>query len=623
MPEKFGYSNEDAERLFPYKRFPRCVDRLKDKRPIMRIDLENNTLVMNCSNTDFKGKFSLGCPYDNEELGLLDYTQQFIPYKGKPYQLTTEEFAYGTCKQDAEKDLEQAVYTHRPKPDLLQRNQQRTNTPLVILLLTLDSVSRRGFFRKLPETVKYLNSIDSDKYKVFDFKIHNVMGEYSANNVMPMLFGSVPFKMHREILKGDPYYETSIWKTAKENNFTTLLIDESCNEDLSRYFGRNPSVDHIGSYFWCAAMKYNDFRNNMPTQRCIGRENSHTYIFDYIQNFTQNYSNLSQWIYTHINTAHENTGLVIETLDQDLTSFLRNYLLTNQDKEIAIFLTGDHGMRYGEWFKKMDGSHEHRLPAFLFIGSSNLLNRIPYSLDVLTHNSDRLTSKLDLYTTQLHLIESMKQEVTKDSELYRHIKQTASDKDSSISLLLEKIHNDRTCEEAGIPAFWCSCLPFTEVDYTSYENMESFITEIANDIIYHINEEVYSSKSGGYHHICQKISLKSINKLWYLSTKEEYYKLQLSIKESPEVVFEGVVLITHKPYRSRSVKDSFTVNPYYTSGKKRSKIMYIRRVDSYAGPCEVIARSKRISAELCICYDLDYIYAQEPLLEDYLKSAIF
>lgn len=623
MPEKFGYSIEDAERLFPHKGFPRCVDKLKDKRPIMRLDLETNTLIMNCTNKHFKGKFSLGCKAGHEEIGLLDYTQEFIEYKGKPYKLTTEEFAYGTCIEDKEKELEQAVYSHRPLPHLLERNKQQTQTPLAILLLTLDSVSRRGFFRKLPKTVEFLNALNAEEYKVFDFKIHNVMGEYSANNVMPMLFGSVPFKMHREILRGDPFYPTSIWKAAKENNFTTLIIDESCNEDLSRYFGRNPSVDHIGSYFWCAAMKYNNFRNNLADQRCIGRENSHTYIFNYIQEFSQNYNNLNQWVYTHINTAHENSGLVIETLDEDLTNFLKKYLMSNKDKEVAIFLNGDHGMRYGEWFKKIDGSHEHRLPVFLFIGSNQLLNRIPNSLDVLTHNSNRLTSRLDLYTTQLHLIYSKKHEIHRDSEIYDGMKKNASDSYASISVLLEKAKNDRTCEEVGIPAFWCSCLPFTQVNYTDYEHMEDLVLDLAEDVVYNINEDVYSSKSGGYHHICQKISLKSVLKLWYLGTKEEYYKLQISINESPDVIFEAVVLLTHKNYRSRSVKDAFTVNPYYATGKKRSKIMYIRRVDSYAGPCEVIARSKRISAELCVCYDLKYIYAQEPLLEDYVKHAIF
>lgn len=30
---------------------------------------------------------------------------------------------------------------------------------------------------------------------------------------------------------------------------------------------------------------------------------------------------------------------------------------------------GDHGMRYGDWFTKADGAHEHKLPAFFLIVS--------------------------------------------------------------------------------------------------------------------------------------------------------------------------------------------------------------------------------------------------------------
>jgi len=75
------------------------------------------------------------------------------------------------------------------------------------------------------------------------------MGEYSANNIMPFLYGDVPYKMFQQRVEGDPYYSTSIYKFAKEYNFTTLITVDGCNDDLARYIGRNPTVDHILSFF--------------------------------------------------------------------------------------------------------------------------------------------------------------------------------------------------------------------------------------------------------------------------------------------------------------------------------------------------------------------------------------
>jgi len=112
-------------------------------------------------------------------------------------------------------------------------------------MLTIDSISRRLFYRKLPKTVDYLNTVSADKFLLYDFKIHNVMGEYSAHNLMPMWFGDMPYKMFKETVYGDPFYEQSIWKYLSEKGFVTGFVMESCNDDYSRYIGQNPHIDHI------------------------------------------------------------------------------------------------------------------------------------------------------------------------------------------------------------------------------------------------------------------------------------------------------------------------------------------------------------------------------------------
>jgi hypothetical protein len=58
----------------------------------------------------------------------------------------------------------------------------------IVLILVVDSFSRKHFFRKLPKTVNFLNEMNSGaNYKVFDYLIHNIVGTNSVGNQAPLL----------------------------------------------------------------------------------------------------------------------------------------------------------------------------------------------------------------------------------------------------------------------------------------------------------------------------------------------------------------------------------------------------------------------------------------------------
>lgn len=181
---------------------------------------------------------------------------------------------------------------------------------------------------------------------------------------------------------------------------------------------------------------------------------------------------------------------------------------------------------------------------------------------------------------------------------------------------MEKASNNRTCESIGVPAFWCSCLKFKSADNQTYP---TFIHELALEVVFQVNEETNSPRLAPYDHICQKITLKEIKSLWVLSTSEDFYKFHISINESDQALYEAVILVTPKKYRARSILDSFTINPYYESGKKNMRIVYIRRVDSYAGTCEIITKARKISSELCICKNKQEIIDKEPNIAKIIK----
>jgi hypothetical protein len=58
-------------------------------------------------------------------------------------------------------------------------------------MLTVDSFSRRHFYRKLPKTINFMNEINSanssyENHTVFDFKLHNLLSGDSVENMVPV-----------------------------------------------------------------------------------------------------------------------------------------------------------------------------------------------------------------------------------------------------------------------------------------------------------------------------------------------------------------------------------------------------------------------------------------------------
>jgi hypothetical protein len=60
-------------------------------------------------------------------------------------------------------------------------------------------------------------------------------------------------------------------------------------------------------------------------------------------------------------------------------------------------------MRYGDWFRLIDGAMEHKLPTMVMLASDGLLSRIPGARETLRHNTDRLISKFDWRTLDRYL----------------------------------------------------------------------------------------------------------------------------------------------------------------------------------------------------------------------------
>lgn len=69
-------------------------------------------------------------------------------------------------------------------------------------------------------------------------------------------------------------------------------------------------------------------------------------MLNYLNQYVKNYKNYNRFAYVHLSTAHEATGTVIRTADDDLASFFKvllDFFKQNPDEDFVIHLMSDHG----------------------------------------------------------------------------------------------------------------------------------------------------------------------------------------------------------------------------------------------------------------------------------------
>lgn len=320
-------------------------------------------------------------------------------------------------------------------------------------------------------------------------------------------------------------------------------------------------------------------------------------MLDYILDFSNNYRAVSRFSYIHLNTAHEGSGTVISTLDDDLVNFIEKFV--GLKEKSVLFLMGDHGMRYGSWFTKIDGSHEHRLPLLMITQSELMRKSLRDSDGFLAHNSKRLVSKLDLHLSLKFLIDG--------GEFRDELICETSRRFRSYNLFSELVPDNRNCIESGIPLFWCSCLPFTT---SNHLKSSPEIHSIVSDILYQTNSMSIHPQSTSKT-VCVTLTLKEILSVKTQKVpKEQYFNIQFNINENEKVLFESLVLISDTKLRRRE-KDGFGSFPFLYTDKKYIKVMYVKRLDAYAGVCQELCGLKNIDPVFCVCQDFFKLKAYE------------
>lgn len=602
IPQTFGYSLEKAAKIFPEYVYPPCSDKYIGKDiPKIELDLANN-------------KFTLHCPSNSTEQYLTGPGKLMtFPKKEEIYpQLKIkdlngrvgeigpdDEYILASCfgKFDV---IEQWV---RPNVQEYQRVVKARGTegkPILLFMLVVDSFSRRHFFQKLNETIDYLSSMGDD-YVVEDFKLHNVIGDGSAHNTLPIFtkwYDTHDIEGHSF---ADNLGEDAIWADMKKQNFMNLLMTETCDTQFPAGIGRFPKVDHISRQLACALSTISNFhtaKTDVMTQRCVGPHMSHYYPLDYIKKFTKTYPLANQWIYTHLTPAHEATGQHAQTLDHDLVVFLKEFLeMTKETHEVVIFLHGDHGMRFGEWRRDLAAVQEHKLPAFFLIGSKSLISSIPGAQETIRENTWKLFSKKDIRRTLLWLSHHPHYKTLPYEDSLRHV-----------SLFSELLPLNRTCVDAGIPVWYCSCLELKSLSLNEhYRPLAEYLVAYAIELM---NREVYS-KYDRRLTVCEKITGGKVLSLagMHATQTDQLFRVDFTVANKHDSQFSVTMLLSPHPYDGavKSWQEKYYlggIDPFaFENNRNFVKVIAMSRMDKFEGPCEDISRKAGVKPDYCFCKD--------------------
>ncbi|CAG9322490.1 unnamed protein product [Blepharisma stoltei] len=621
-PQHQGYTSEQSEIKFKYKN--RSLSCPSEVRKIF--SLENNKLTMNCFDSETP-QYILGISPDEEIIGSVKFPTNWRVYTS-PLDIGNTEFGFTKCS-----NLEKQAWLHNIFSEKISEKSlnkvieiakesrlSKKLRPQTVLVLLVDAVSRQHFYRSMKRTVSFMNeNIVNGKFSqnhtVYDFANGNAHGTKTLTNLIPMLFGrsyldhlsainKLSLKNNGDEAKFKKVQEEIIWKHYEKYGFVTMLGWETKMDYLAEMIGRKILCDHVAASFWRGAASIEGFNDFSDKQRCIGHLHSHEYLLNYTEEFIKNYKGHNKFGYLHFLSGHEPTGSVIQTLDSHLATFLEEVLTfyDKNDEDLAIFLASDHGLHMGPWDRYEAGTVEIVTPFSFLITSKKLLLKLgPDTHDILLHNTQRLTGKYDIYLTLKHLALAPYGNIANQYQEWK----SGININSAVSLFFERIPNNRTCENIGIPLHFCKSLKYQTIDL---QKIHKLADHIAKESVITINKKIAKDRAK---ELCYDLSFKKV-----LDIKEEtkesqnysgkVYKVTFTINESEITIFNTIAYVgnSDKYLKENTEKEAYPQSEYENLQVQIKKIMRVDENDDY---CIELASVIFTKGHFCICkYPKDF-----------------
>lgn len=393
----------------------------------------------------------------------------------------TEEFVKVTCSYN-----ESHIYTDffafvpfKRKNATLPPDRPFLN----VLVIGLDAVSRLNLHRQLPKTVKLLKQLNA-----VEMLGYNKVGDNTFPNLIPVLTG-----LSEEELVKLCWPTTSnrfdkcpfVWNDYKKRGYLTAYAEDSAWMSVFNYLKRGfhkQPTDYYWSIFNIEAENAIGNMHFLNVNRCVGSREVYKTFLEYISRFVKTMERKKQpyfGFFWQVSLSHDflNTP---KWGDEDFEGLFRSLHQSGALNRTVLIFMSDHGIRWGPIRATYQGRMEERLPFLNIILPEAYRQEYYQTYFNLVKNTRRLTTPFDLHETLVDLLEPFA--LTADNLYTRSLQNQNATRGYS---LFDKIPSNRTCDDAGIAAHWCTCQQSTPI-----KSHATIVIEGAKFMVKYINQKL-------------------------------------------------------------------------------------------------------------------------------------
>ncbi|KAK1174408.1 hypothetical protein AOXY_G1898 [Acipenser oxyrinchus oxyrinchus] len=515
-------------------------------------------------------------------------------------------------------------------PPVLRSTEEAksTATPkqvrLNVNILLLDSVSRHHFFRILQKTVSTFRTLNEDVFKtgrVFDFELVQGIKGRTFESLQALFAGKAfdsavlrlkTVDLNETLGKFKAFgYETLYvedmcweweWGLVKEQRALNFSAPHSTRMKLFVEATKRAGIDRTDvSYSSCEILQQNGFKDMFhgPDAICYNGIHQHTYLLQYMEYFLARFSYLQKPAFSFLilDTAHEDTGIRLKQLDEDLARHVT--FLANQQNTVT-FILSDHGNNYGRFVAASRESQVELFHTHLFVivpdQAAILLGKD--KMRSLLTNQHRLVSLIDVHHTVKSLLPSASH-LTDTKDLIYNV---------NMDGLLSPVSANRTCQDIPrIQPNLCIC----QNHYTPQLN-DSYHALFAEFALAHMNRQIFHEQQNSIQ-ACQRL----------VATRFGDVKVE---EVSENEVMVNLDLYVRAPKSTGRTEERFTVSIHFSNQENIETMLFLGfdRITSYSiyRKCSNTA----VDLRLCICdlqaADSNEYLNQSVLWQDTITSVI-
>ena len=213
---------------------------------------------------------------------------------------------------------------------------------------------------------------------------------------------------------------------------------------------REPPCDHYARPFWSAVPHNSDSGLH---EKCLNSQPQHRLQLEYLKSLFRAYPKTPKFGFTFLSSlCHHDSILPLGAAAKDFFEFFESIRDAGFLNDTMFVVMGDHGARTGEFRSTIQGKLEERLPFLSIALPASFRARYPQLVKNLQQNTKIIITPLDLHATFMHVLkypkDPSKSELTRGTSLFTTIRQ------------------NRTCQEAKIPEYFCPCVQLLPLSVT-------------------------------------------------------------------------------------------------------------------------------------------------------------